>query len=120
MAEAFARRLGLDATSAGVAAVAGDPATPRTIEVMADVGIDLGAHRATPLEAIEARPGKIYVMAQGHADRIRCEHPELAELVELLDPEGDIEDPWRGDIRLYRETRDRIMRMVQSRLAHPG
>lgn len=120
MAEAFARRLGVVATSAGVAALAGEPATPRTIEVMAEIGVDLGPHRATPLAAVTVLPEKIYVMAGGHADRIRREYPELAELVELLDPAGEIDDPWQGDIDLYRQTRDRIERAVEGRLGTRG
>ncbi len=60
-AEALARSIGLDATSAGLEARAGDPAEPGIREAAAARGIDLSAHSARRLDSLELRPTDMLV-----------------------------------------------------------
>ncbi|NLW07860.1 MAG: low molecular weight protein arginine phosphatase, partial [Clostridia bacterium] len=74
MAAAIAKHLaaerGLDIpiASAGIAARAGDPATPAAVEALAAMGIELGDHRARSLEAVMVHSADtILAMTARHA-----------------------------------------------------
>ncbi len=121
MAEALARSLVGDGsvtfTSAGTYASVGEPATSTAVEVTAELGVDVSHHRATALDhAMRADPDEVYVMTARHLADVRAWYPELADRVELLDPEGrDILDPYGLDAATYREARDHIIRSLEAR-----
>ncbi len=104
MAEALYRaryrvRPGVDCASAGIAALAGRPADPIAVELLAERGIDLAAHRARQLTGdLLARYDLVLVMEEGHKREIESIHPEARGRVHRLGRFGGFEvpDPHRG------------------------
>ena len=119
MAEGIARELFPELatySSAGTMAVRGAPPTASAGAVTAEIGIDISALRAGALrKGSDPLPDHIYVMTTGHLDRVVAAFPGLAERVELLDPEGEIADPYGSDVDFYRTTRDQIIAAIEAR-----
>ena len=102
--------------SAGTVAVRGAPPTASATAVTAEIGIDISALRAGALrKGSDPLPDHIYVMTTGHLDRVVAAFPGLAERVELIDPEGEVADPYGYDVDFYRATRDRIVAAIEAR-----
>lgn len=128
MAEGIARARFPDLAtyaSAGTAAVHGAPPTASAVAAAAEVGIDISAQRAGALStSSDPLPDRIYVMTNRHRDRVVAAFPGLAERVELLDPHGEIADPYGYDMAVYRATRDQIATAIEARArewtARPG
>lgn len=119
MAEGIARaRHGDLATfsGAGTVAVRGSaPTTPATTAAE-EIGVDIAALRATQLsKAFSPIPDHIYVMTSRHRDRVISAFPGLADRVELLDPNGEIPDPYGYDLDVYRAARDQIAVAIDER-----
>jgi protein-tyrosine phosphatase len=100
MAEAVLRQSvrGLPVASAGIAALAGRPADPVAVTLLAERGIDLSSHRArqlTPamIEAAEL----VLVMERGHIAVVEAMTPAARGRVHLLGRFGrfEIPDPYR-------------------------
>ncbi len=104
MAEALYRARGrgrpdAEAASAGIAAVAGRPADPIAVALMADRGIDLSGHRARPLTGeLIAAHDLVLVMEDGHKREIESIYPQSRGRVHRLGRFGgfDVPDPYRG------------------------
>jgi len=123
MAEAIARSRaqgdsGPTFDSAGLYSLIGAPAQPNAIEAASEIGVDLTPHRARSITREMAEGADaIYVMTSSHRDALLAMEPDLAEKVELLDPDGrDIADPYGRDIEAYRRARDQIVEAIESRL----
>jgi len=118
MAEALTRRLlaeklevkpgellraGYCVLSAGTAAPSGRPASENARAVMAEMGIDISAHRTRPLtrELIEDAE-RIYAMSAGHYGAILRIVPGAGQKTRILG-EHDIEDPYGQSKESYRE-----------------
>ncbi len=109
-------RRGIRVWSAGTLAPEGMAASPRSVAVAAERGVDVGDHMSTRLTSAMALA----------ADRIFCMDTEqLAQVAalgagdraELLDPEGsDIPDPRGRDLDFYRVVRERIEAALEARL----
>lgn len=79
IAAKLAKERGLDVTvsSAGLAAVEGEPATPAAVQALAEMGLDLSSHRARQLTAAMVREADlILTMTAEHRDRILRDYPE--------------------------------------------
>ena len=114
MAEGIARKLisekylGKDicVSSAGIATYNGAPASQHAIDVCAEIGIDISAHRSQRLNPeIAAKTDLFAVMTGSHrAVLLQCGIPE--DKIAVL---GDgISDPYGGDEEEYRECREQI------------
>ena len=102
--------------SAGTMAVRGSAPTSPATSVAGELGIDIGNLRATSLsKAFTPIPDHIYVMTERHRAKVAASHPGLADRVELLDPNGDIADPYGLDTDFYRTTCDRIAAAIDLR-----
>ena len=132
MAEVFCRRriseklncdvdavvgLGYKVGSAGVAAFAGQPASPPAVEACQESGLDLRRHRSTLadrhlLDAADV----VLVLADEHRRRILEAYPYLAAKVQLLDERGDIPDPIGQNVDVYRSCLKRIQQAVNKRI----
>lgn len=113
-----ARGLSVTVRSAGAFAGPGAPATPEGVEALRAMGIEMGAHRSTPLtRALVSRADAIYAMTAAHLDAVVRLAPEARDRVFLLDPGGeDIPDPIGGPRSLYDETAARLKRAIDARL----
>ncbi len=82
------------------------PVTSCSKEVMAQRGIDLGAHRSRPLTVeLLHDAAVILVMTQSQREALQTEFPEVAQkthlLGQLIGQSHDIEDPYGGPAEEY-------------------
>jgi len=101
--------------SAGTSAAPGMPASAGAIEVMAEMEIDIRAHRSRPLtEALVREAEVIVAMTRDHRDTILDHFPIAARRIFLLGSfapvsgEREISDPFGGSVQIYRLCRDTI------------
>lgn len=129
MAEAIARHAirdrgwgEVEVASAGVAAMAGSPASAEVSEVLDEAGIESGDHQARELtpEAVEWADA-IFVMGPQHRAAVEAmggEH-KVALVTEYLpgDEAGrPVVDPIGGGASIYRDTRDQLQRAIDALL----
>lgn len=125
MAEAlFARALpGMAVCSAGLDAMSGCPADPISVRLMAERGIDIGAHRAQPLAGWMAREADlILTMDLAQAHYLLQRYPEARDKVWRLGS-CDIPDPYRQGLPVFRHALGLIAQGVDelaARLEPPG
>jgi RpiB/LacA/LacB family sugar-phosphate isomerase len=118
-AELFRLRAGPQApwraSSAGLAALDGAPATPESVEVIREVGGDLSAHcaRRVTREMVESADW-VVTFTESQARELRRMVPAAASRIRTLGEfrlrgaGGDIPDPIGQSIEVYRATRDAI------------
>jgi protein-tyrosine phosphatase len=95
---------GFVVSSAGIAAVPDDPATPESAAVLRELGVDLSAHRSRPASAdLIARADDVIVMTRSHLMTVASKYPVLAGALRLLcGADGDLDDPIGGGPDVYR------------------
>src|SRR5258708_4118773 len=110
-------RRDIEVTSAGIGAVGGQPPSQNSVEVMAELGIDIVNIRSKPLMAELVRKADfIFVMTYGHLDSMLLLFPSAAEKTFLLREfetdlpvmEREVPDPIGQSREMYREARDQI------------
>lgn len=125
----IAEQNGLDwrAESAGVAAVGDRPASENAIEAVAEIGLDLTAHRTRFLPTVDLNEYSLFVgLGEEHANILRSIGiPD--KMVRVLrrapneddkyDLRMDIVDPYGGDIYDYRSCRNDIAGAVKMLIA---
>lgn len=96
--------------SAGVFAPIGECAADNAIAAMKKRGIDLSLHRTKPLtEELIDMADVILVMTEAHKMLIEnMAQGKVFTLSEYADSEGDISDPYGGDLDEYEEVADEI------------
>ena len=100
MAEALAKHKGHEAQSAGTSP--GSAVAPKAIEVIEERGIAIGSQYTKSVDHIDTRGfDRIISMGCGFA----CSRLPM-------DDDWGIEDPYGGDVAFYRETRDKIERLL--------
>ena len=109
----------VEISSAGTHAWDCEPATETAVEAVAELGIDLSAHKARRLsKELVAGADLVVVMTDGHARIVLDLDPTAeAKLLRLgeLDPERkeiDIADPIGGDRSVYAASRDELDRLI--------
>lgn len=124
MAEAlFRHRIGSDsdwrATSAGIYASAGCPASANSTEALRELNIDLTGHQSQPLtDKLVEEADLIVTMTQAHRYYILESFPEVGNRVFLINSFGtskvpaDVSDPFGGSLNTYKNTRDEIDRAL--------
>ena len=110
----------VEVSSAGTAAWEGQPATPTTVELAAQEGFDLKAHRSRRVTPALARASDlILVMEREHARAVQGlgADPErthvLSEWPEPGEPGLPVSDPFGASREAYEECWRRIRRHVQ-------
>lgn len=106
--------------SAGVAALAGSPASDHVLTVLEEKGIELGEHEASELtpERVEWAD-MILVMGPGHLAAVEAMGgaDKAGLITEFLDGEGGgrpVLDPIGGEVEIYRATRDQLAMAVDA------
>lgn len=101
--------------SAGIFTFDGQAASPEGVEVLAEQGIDMRAHRSQRLTRDLIDDASILVvMTASHRDQIVSQYRDAREKVFLLRSfapgrhSGDIDDPIGSPSAVYRNTRDAI------------
>ncbi len=110
-------RRDIEVTSAGIGAVGGQPPSAHSVDVMAEIGIDIKNIRSKPLMADLVRKADfIFVMTYGHLDSMLLLFPSAAEKTFLLREfetdlpvmEREVSDPIGQSRETYRGCRDQI------------
>ena len=100
---------GYTVRSAGVAAYAGDAASPGAVEAAAGFGADLAGHRSRPVDPdLLADATHVVAMTAGHAAMLDYRFPGDGPPASLLCDDGDLPDPFGGPPEIYRLCADAI------------
>lgn len=106
--------------SAGTSAARGEPAARNGVAALREIGLDLSRHESKPLTADVADwADLIVVMGPSHVEHVRAlgggyKAFFLTEFLEGPESGDPIEDPFGGDLDVYREARDQIRRGVEA------
>ncbi len=90
--------------SAGLGALVGQPADPLSIQVAADNGVDISAHRAQQINSFLCQQAElILVMEQMHKTQLEQQFPSVRGKTFRLGQYGkfDIDDPYRQPIQAF-------------------
>lgn len=120
MAEHLARELSdgddLTFSSAGTATHARVEPSAGTVEVMAEIGVDVGEHRSQSVWDVGEWADVIYALSREHRDAMVERWPDRAAEIHLLPPDGaSIDDPYGLELDEYRRVRDEIEAAVRAR-----
>lgn len=108
---------GYKIASAGVAAMAGMPASQEIVEICARKDIDATSHRSRVLTKEDIEESDfVFAMSSGHKAHIRDSISTSANKVQLLDDNGDISDPIGQGMNVYNECARQIERALLSKL----
>ncbi|MBU6275862.1 MAG: Sua5/YciO/YrdC/YwlC family protein [Planctomycetes bacterium] len=110
---------GIVASSAGLAAWAGAPASAGALEAMAEIGADLAGHESQPItDALVRQADVILTMTGSHRTALLAQFPEAGGRVEMLSPDRqDVSDPIGGPLPTYRACAAQIRGHLLARLA---
>ena len=115
MAEAFARKYGLSASSAGT--VPSTSVNPVVVQAMKEKGLDVTSNKPKHLTSQMINDASL-VVTMGCSVEEACPRPMLAQMQKKL-VDWDLEDPKGRPIEQVRVIRDEIERRVVE-LAKPG
>lgn len=108
--------------SAGTAAMRGMPASAHAVAVLAESGIDLSHHRATPLSReLVQQADLVLTMTRHHRQQVLALCPEATGRVFTLaeyaaGQDVDVPDPFGGDREIYRQTARHLQELVRAAL----
>ncbi len=104
--------------SAGIAAMFGGRASPESVQIVGEMGLDLSGHETQPLtEPLVRHADVIYTMTRSHRDAVVAQWPSAAERTYLLSAEGaDICDPIGAPIERYRHCAAEIQTALETRI----
>lgn len=103
----------VSASSAGIAAYAGSPASENAISAAGELGADLSKHKARLItHKLIDGSDEIYCMSDSHAKALKGLFPEAEKKIKVLG--GGIRDPFGGDINVYRACRDQILAALKN------
>lgn len=101
--------------SAGFHTQSGRPADPNMAEIARASGIDLATQRSRVIDhAMVEASDLIFVMEKLHYDQIAKDYPEAADKTFLLNPAGEIDDPYGKSTAVYQ----RCMQEVTASIDH--
>lgn len=123
-------RSGIEASSAGIHDMGGEPADPRAVEVLRDMGFEADGHRSRLLtEEMVSEADMILVMEQNQKDYIAQRYPGTEDKVALLGSfsqkgsgvhaadTAEIRDPYNQSIYRYRLCFSEIYMAVEGLVA---
>jgi protein-tyrosine phosphatase len=103
--------------SAGLGALVGQPAEPFSVQLMAEQGIDIGAHRAQSVTSALVRSADlILTMDLAQKRHIEQTYPTARGKVFRLG-EADIPDPYRQNMAVFRQTYHLLSQGVDALIA---
>ena len=107
-------RTGLTASSAGMFAHEGLPASENAVLAVRELGGDLSAHRARQLTPeIVADADYLVCMTAAHYDRLLERFPQAADKIYTLSGR-DVGDPFGGDLTVYRASAAAIDEAIEA------
>ena len=108
----LARRGGdFTCSSAGMFAMAGEPAAANAIAACQELEIDLADHRSKPLTRADLGEDTLLVpLTREYAELLCASVPRHQVYI----PARSVSDPFGGDLERYRQCRDEILALCQS------
>ena len=95
--------------SCGLAAFAGDSASPNAVEAARELGADISSHRSTAINQYIIEETDIAVcMTERHKAALMSVHPRCRVLV----PNNGIADPYGGSLDIYRQCADELKEYI--------
>jgi len=96
--------------SAGIAASSGGRASPESVQLMQERGIDISNHESQPLsERLVRFADLILTMTRGHREAIVAQWPDASARTKVICRDNtDVSDPIGGPIDRYRRCADQI------------
>ena len=92
-------------------------ASEQSQTVMQQMGLDLSTHRSRSLSAQMIRDADVvYCMTESHRQAVLRLAPDAKHKIDLLDPAGDIADPYGSDVTTYARCAEVIRRRLTQRL----
>lgn len=126
MAEAISKKLnnntpGVEFSSAGIYAVKGQGASSNAIRIMEEMELDLSHHIATSItEELLLEADLILALTEAHKQLLISNFPSVKDktftLLGYIGEKGDIEDPFGGDINIYRSCATQIRNSIEKLL----
>ncbi len=114
----FAKRaagMPIASLSAGFHAQSGRPADPNMVEIAREQGVDLESLRSRRIDhALINDSDLIFVMEKQHYDRIAKDYPAAASKTFLLDPRGEIDDPYGKSTALYQKCHKEVTASIDN------
>lgn len=108
---------GISVQSAGTSAWVGGGASPQSVEVCANRGVDISGHRSQGVSDDLIRSSDyIFTMTHGHLNAIAGMSPASGGRLALLDEGTDIADPVGGTTEQYEHVAQQIERALARRL----
>lgn len=110
--------LKLKAKSAGIFADEGTPVSIKSVEALKELNIDISSYNSKSIETIDLEKiDLVLVMGKNHKRLLIEKYPHIVDRIFLLneyafDEKKDIEDPFGGDLEVYRLARDQIYRGI--------
>ncbi len=109
---------GYQIRSAGVAAFAGDTASPEAMDIASQMGLDLSNHRSRPVNPeLLTTATDVIAMTAGHLAVLTMHYPGDGPSPELLAGMTDIPDPIGGSMEAYAECAEVIRTHLDRRIA---
>jgi protein-tyrosine-phosphatase len=113
--------LEVEFSSAGIYANMGQNASEGATRVMGEMGLDLSKHFAkTVTPELVHKADIILALTIGHKNLIVSRYPEARQktftLLEYIGEVGDIEDPFGGDVIVYRNCANTIKSSIEKLL----
>lgn len=100
--------------SAGVAALAGSPASEESIAAAAEFGADLRGHRSRPVNPqLLMAADDVIVMTHSHLHALARRYPNMGPPPRLLCGDSDLDDPIGSDQAVYRQCAQTILRHLE-------
>ncbi len=111
------KRDGWRVESAGVAAWEGSSATQKTLQILAERGIDLSHHTARQIDRhLLEQFALVLVMEHQHKQHLQTQFPDYADKVflisEMTGEQYEIDDPAGGTLDDYRRTALEIEKII--------
>lgn len=128
MAEHIAKKVicergltGLEVSSAGLGAWAGEPVSRQAALVLEEMGVSASGHRAARLTNTDVeRADIILTMTKAHREALVTAFPKAAgkifTLAEYAGGEGDIPDPIGQPVEVYRECAKKLKEFIEKAL----
>lgn len=116
--EAKLNNVDIEVSSAGIYAYMGETASANSTKVMAEIGIDISCHIAKPVTSeILENIDIVLTMTKAHKETLISLFPTFKDkiftLMEYIGGNGDIADPFGGDINDYRNCRNQLRTAVE-------
>lgn len=116
--EAQKKNIDINIASAGIYAFPGQEASTNAVKAMMEMNLDLSCHKATLVDIELIRKSDLIVtMTLSHKKELISLYSEVSNkiytLMEYVGENGDVSDPFGGNIEIYRKCAAQLKRAIE-------